>query len=317
MIFNPFCRLRVFHNIHSYLVDKSTAVTTGTFDGMHIGHHKLLSKLTEMCDENNLKSVLLTFDPHPRKVLFPDDHGLQLLNTLDEKLELLEATGIDDVIVHPFSVEFSRTSALYYVRDLLVQKLSMKKLVIGYDHQFGRNREGSIDQLKEYAPLYGFDVSEIPAQDIDDISVSSTKIRNALRNGEVKKAACFLNYNYFITGSVVKGRQRGKGLGFPTANIQVHSDTKLIPEIGVYAVKVLVNDKSYDGMLNVGYNPTFETIQDRSIEVNLFDFDEDIYNRNIRVYFIDRIRDELRFVSGEELIMQLNEDKLSVQRLLG
>lgn len=301
--------MRVFHDIHSYLVEKDTAVTTGTFDGIHIGHKKILSRLTEMCQQQSLRSVLLTFDPHPRKVLFPDDHGLQLLNTLDEKLELLEKTGIDDVIVHPFTKEFSRTTALYYVRDLLVQKLSMKKLVIGYDHQFGRNREGSIDQLREYAPLYNFDVSEIPAQDIDDVSVSSTKIRKALLAGEVDKASSFLSYDYFVTGSVVEGKKRGAGLGFPTANIQVNSDTKLIPGMGVYAVKVLVDDVFYFGMLNIGHNPTFGSNSPRTMEVNIFDFDQDIYQENIRVYFLARIRDEKKFNNPEELVAQLRIDK--------
>lgn len=301
--------MRVFHDIHSYLVEKDTAVTTGTFDGIHIGHKKILSRLNEMCHQQALRSVLLTFDPHPRKVLFPDDHGLQLLNTLDEKLELLEATGIDDVIVHPFTKEFSRTTAIYYVRDLLVQKLSMKKLVIGYDHQFGRNREGSIDQLREYAPLYNFDVSEIPAQDIDDVSVSSTKIRKALLAGEVDRASSFLSYDYFVTGSVVEGKKRGAGLGFPTANIQVNSDTKLIPRIGVYAVKVLVGDVFYFGMLNIGHNPTFGSNSTRTMEVNIFDFNQNIYQKNIRVYFKARIRDEKKFNSPEELVSQLNMDK--------
>jgi riboflavin kinase/FMN adenylyltransferase len=291
--------LRVFHDIHSYLVEKDTAVTTGTFDGIH----------NEMCHQQALRSVLLTFDPHPRKVLFPDDHGLQLLNTLDEKLELLEATGIDDVIVHPFTKEFSRTTAIYYVRDLLVQKLSMKKLVIGYDHQFGRNREGSIDQLREYAPLYNFDVSEIPAQDIDDVSVSSTKIRKALLAGEVDRASSFLSYDYFVTGSVVEGKKRGAGLGFPTANIQMNSDTKLIPRMGVYAVKVLVDDVFYFGMLNIGHNPTFGSNSTRTMEVNIFDFNQNIYQKNIRVYFKARIRDEKKFNSPEELVSQLNMDK--------
>lgn len=301
--------MRVFHDIHSYLVEKDTAITTGTFDGIHIGHKKILSRLSEMCQQQSLRSVLLTFDPHPRKVLFPDDHGLQLINTLDEKLELLEKTGIDDVIVHPFTKEFSRTTALYYVRDLLVQKLSMKKLVIGYDHQFGRNREGSIDQLREYAPLYNFDVSEIPAQDIDDVSVSSTKIRNALLAGEVDKASSFLSYDYFVTGSVVEGKNRGADLGFPTANIQVSSDTKLIPKMGVYAVKVLVDDAYYSGMLNIGHNPTFGAHNQRTMEVNIFDFDHDIYQKNIRVYFLARIRDEQKFNSPEELIDQLILDR--------
>lgn len=301
--------MRVFHDIHSYLVEKDTAVTTGTFDGIHIGHKKILSRLNEMCHQQALRSVLLTFDPHPRKVLFPDDHGLQLLNTLDEKLELLEATGIDDVIVHPFTKEFSRTTAIYYVRDLLVQKLSMKKLVIGYDHQFGRNREGSIDQLREYAPLYNFDVSEIPAQDIDDVSVSSTKIRKALLAGEVDRASSFLSYDYFVTGSVVEGKKRGAGLGFPTANIQMNSDTKLIPRMGVYAVKVLVDDVFYFGMLNIGHNPTFGSNSTRTMEVNIFDFNQNIYQKNIRVYFMARIRDEKKFNSPEELVSQLNMDK--------
>lgn len=308
--------MRVFHDIYSYLVEKETCITTGTFDGIHIGHRKILSQLVDMAALEDKRSVLLTFHPHPRKVLFPDDNGLKLLNTLDEKLALLEKTGIDDVIVHPFSLEFSRTTALYYVRDLLVGKLNMKKLVIGYDHQFGRNREGSIEQLKEIAPLYDFQVTEIPAQDIDDVKVSSTKIRAAIEGGELATAADYLDYNYFISGRVIHGAKRGRNLGFPTANIRVEDENKLIPKEGVYAVKVMLNDRAFGGMLNIGYNPTVSSGNEQSIEVHLFDFSEQIYDADIKVEFVKRLRNEKRFEGVDDLILQLNQDQKDAKSAL-
>ena len=300
--------LKIFRGIETYSSSRDACVTTGTFDGIHIGHKKILSKLSEEASELNCESVLVTFDPHPRKVLFPDQVGLQLINTLEEKLQLLESCKISAVIVHPFSLEFSRTSALIYVRDLLVNHVKMKKLVIGYDHQFGKNREGSIEQLAELAPLYDFSVDEIPAQDIDDVKISSTKIRYALSDGHIKEANAYLGYEFFITGTVVRGKGRGKGLGFPTANVSIEDSDKIIPKSGVYLVSVEVNGGSHKGVLNIGNNPTFESGENQSIEVHILNFHQDIYGQKVQVKFFDRIRDEVRFDSREALVAQIGRD---------
>lgn len=308
--------LNIFKSIESYHARRGSCVTTGTFDGVHIGHRSILSRLSEKAKASDLESVMVTFDPHPRKVLFPNQTGLKLLTTIDERLELLESSGIDSVIVHPFTLDFSRTSALIYVRDLLVGKAGMKKLVIGYDHQFGKNREGDIDQLKELAPLYGFEVDEIPAQEIDDVNISSTKIRNALLDGDIQTANRYLDYRFFVTGSVVKGRQRGREIGFPTANIEVSDKDKIIPRIGVYAVTVDYKAKTWDAMLNIGQNPTFEETNDLRAEVHIFDFDQSIYGEKLRINFHSRLRDEFKFDSSKALVEQLNKDEIKARELL-
>jgi riboflavin kinase / FMN adenylyltransferase len=301
--------LKIFRGIESYSSNRGACITTGTFDGVHLGHRVILNHLGALAKEADLESVIITFDPHPRRVLFPDQEGLLLINTLDEKLELLEKAGIDNVIVQPFTNEFSRTSALVYVRDLLVNQVGMKKLVIGYDHQFGKNREGSIEQLRELAPMLNFEVVEIPAQMIDDVNISSTKIRYALSDGDIVSANASLGYNFFINGDVVKGNNRGRSLGFPTANIELGHAEKILPKQGVYAVKVETKAASFSGMLNIGVNPTFGDSNKLSIEVNLFDFDEDLYGQKIRVFFNERIRNEMRFESVEELSNQMKNDK--------
>jgi riboflavin kinase/FMN adenylyltransferase len=270
---------------------------------------KIIQMLIDIAQKEERRSAMLTFHPHPRKVLFPDDHGLQLLTTMDEKLELLEQAGIDDVIIHPFSRGFSRHTAVEYVRDLLVHGLHMKHLVIGYDHRFGRNREGDIHELREMAPLFDFKVTEISAQDIDDVNVSSTKIRTALNEGDLTTANAFLGYRFSFFGKVVLGAQRGKGLGFPTANIHVLDDTKLIPRVGVYAVDVVLGDETFRGMMNIGFNPTFGDDAPKTIEVNIFDFDRDIYGRDLNIVLLKYLRDEQRFVNASDLQAQMIIDK--------
>ncbi len=308
--------MKIFRGIEEYESDRSACVTTGTFDGVHIGHKKILKQLADQAKSENQESVLVTFDPHPRKVLFPDQGGLQLINTLEEKLELLATSGIDSVIVQPFTHDFSRTTALSYVRDLLVEKVGMKHLVIGYDHQFGKNREGSIEQLSEFAPIYDFSVDEIPAQEIDDINISSTKVRYALMEGNVFEANTYLGYEFFISGMVVKGKGRGREMKIPTANIEVNDAQKIIPMSGVYSVGVSVNGENYDGLLNIGMNPTFGDNDTPSIEVHILDFQEDIYVQSIRVFFRDRIRDEIKFESKEDLLKQINIDIESSKKSL-
>lgn len=300
--------MRIFRGIEEYESDKAACVTTGTFDGVHIGHKKILSQVSAKAHAKGAVSVLVTFDPHPRKVLFPDQSGLQLINTLDEKLELLESCGIDAVIVQPFTMDFSRTTALSYVRDLLVEKVKMTRLVIGYDHQFGKNREGSIEQLSEYAPVYGFTVDEIPAQEIDAVNVSSTKVRYALNDGEIEEANSFLGYQFFVSGKVVSGKGRGRGLSIPTANLEISDKDKIIPKSGVYAVNVSVNEKLFSGVLNIGNNPTFGDDNQPTVEVHILDFEADIYDQHIRLYFKKRIRDEKKFESSDELVAQIERD---------
>ncbi|MDC1221486.1 bifunctional riboflavin kinase/FAD synthetase [Salibacteraceae bacterium] len=300
--------MKIFRGIEAYESNKTAYVTTGTFDGVHIGHKKILKQLSETAHADGALSVLVTFDPHPRKVLFPEQSGLQLINTLEEKLELLASCGIDAVIVQQFTLEFSRTTALSYVRDLLVAKVKMKKLVIGYDHQFGKNREGSIEQLSEYAPLYGFQVDEIPVQEIDQVNVSSTKVRYALNDGIIGEANTYLGYKFFMTGEVVRGEGRGKQLSIPTANISVNDDDKITPKTGVYAVEVQVDGESFLGVVNIGSNPTFGENNKPSIEVHILNFDKDIYGQKIRLYFKNRIRDEKKFDSSEQLVAQIKQD---------
>lgn len=271
--------------------------------------------LNDIARNEGRRSVMLTFHPHPRKVLFPDDHGLQLLTTMDEKLALLEEAGLDDVIIHPFSLEFSRYNAVEYVRDLLVEAIGMKHMVIGYDHRFGRNREGDIHQLLEMAPLYDFKVTEIPAQDINEVYVSSTKIRNALLEGEVQTANNYLGYSFLFKGKVVRGENRGKDLGFPTANIAYLDDTKLVPADGVYAVDVLLDGDRKRGMMNIGHNPTFGDQNEKSIEVHLFDFDGDLYGRELTVVLLKYLRSEQRFHNAEDLQAQMAKDEGSARAI--
>ncbi|MDA8714654.1 bifunctional riboflavin kinase/FAD synthetase [Flavobacteriales bacterium] len=289
---------------------KNPVVTTGTFDGVHFGHQKIIDRLKSVANKIGGESVLLTFHPHPRMVLFPNDEDLKLLSTREEKIKRLEAAGLDHLIIYPFSRKFSRRTATEYVRDLLVNEIGVKSLVIGYDHQFGRNREGNFEQLIELAGIYDFKLEEIPAQELDDVKVSSTKIRNALLQGDVKTASKYLGHDYKVSGIVVKGRQLGRELGFPTANISVLDRYKLIPGDGVYAVRVKVNKKNFKGMLNIGYRPTVGGLFKATMEVNIFEFNENIYGHYIGVEFVKRLRDEIKFDSMEELKVQLELDKI-------
>jgi riboflavin kinase/FMN adenylyltransferase len=307
--------VKVYTNINDFIGVKNPIVTTGTFDGVHLGHQKIIKRLKDLAKEETGETVLLTFYPHPRMVLFPDDNELQLINTQAEKIELLEHYGIDHLIIYPFTKEFSRLSSVEFVRNILVNTIKTKRLVIGYNHHFGRNREGSFEHLKEYGPLYGFEVEEIPAKDIDSIEISSTKIRNALLSGDVTTANTYLGHDFSISGKVIQGKQLGRTIGYPTANIQLQDKYKIVPADGVYAVKVKHNDKLYNGMLNIGNNPTIEG-KGRSIEVNIFNFNMDIYNQDATIYFIERLRNEIKFNGLDELTKQLALDKINSERIL-
>lgn len=307
--------MKVYTNIDDFKDVKNTVVTTGTFDGVHLGHQKIISRLKEVAKSINGETVLLTFYPHPRMVLFPEDNELKLITSQNEKIELLEKYGIDHLIIYPFTNEFSRLSSLEFVRNVLANKIKTKKLIIGYNHHFGRNREGSFEHLKEYGPLYGFDVEEIPAKDIDNNQISSTKIRKAVQLGDIKTANSFLGHYYSLKGKVVEGKKNGRTIGFPTINIQVEDKYKLIAADGVYAVKVKHNGMMYGGMLNVGNNPTIKG-KGRSIEVNIFDFNKDIYNEEATIYFIERLRGEVKFNNLEDLKSQLSIDKENALRIM-
>lgn len=301
---------------HQAIPDIQNAiVTSGTFDGVHFGHQKILKKIVKTAKELNGKSVVLTFWPHPRFVLFPEEKTLKLLTTFEEKAKLLEEVGIDYLIKVEFTKEFSQLSSETFIQNMLVEKLKTKKLIIGYDHRFGKNRTGSFEYLKENSHLFGFEVEEIPRQDIDDVGVSSTKIRQALFHGEVDLAAEYLGRKYSIVGTVVEGKKIGTELGFPTANVKVSEDYKLIPKDGAYAVRVKVDEKWLQGMLNVGIRPTVGGLH-RVIETHLFDFEQQIYGQKVTIEFVKHLRDEKKFDSLEDLKGQLQKDKLSSLTLL-
>lgn len=296
-------------NLQDYNSTKPSVVTIGTFDGVHIGHTKIINQLITISLKNNLTSILLSFFPHPKMVL-QNDNELKLINTIREKEGLLNSLNLDYLIIKEFTKEFSRLSALEFVRDILVNKLNAKHIIIGYDHHFGRNRTANIEQLKEFGELYDFKVTEILAQDIDDIAISSTKIRKALINGEIKLANKFLGYNFFFNGDVVHGNNIGKTISFPTANIKVDQPYKLIPKNGVYIVKTIIDNQTTFGMMNIGYNPTFNRKQ-KSIEIHFLNFNKNIYHKNLTIEMIMRIRNEIKFNSVEDLKKQLEQDKLS------
>jgi riboflavin kinase/FMN adenylyltransferase len=299
--------LEIIHSIFDFIPTQKTLVTIGTFDGVHVGHQKIIKKLVVAAKQENKKSVLLTFFPHPRMVL-QKDTSIQLINTIKEKSLQLDALGLDYLIIHPFSKEFSRLTALDFVRSFLVNQLNIAKLIIGYDHHFGKNREGNIEQLTEYSELYDFEVEEIPAQDINDVAISSTKIRKALLNGELKTANKYLGYSFSLTGKVVKGEQLGSTIGYPTANILITEEYKLIPKNGAYVVQSVIEDTVFFGMMNIGNRPTVNG-KHKTIEVHFFDFHKTIYDKEITVNLFFYLRDEKKFDSIESLKIQLEKDK--------
>lgn len=303
--------MHIYHYISEFSNLTNTIVTIGTFDGVHLGHQKIIKRLVELKNKQGGEIVLFTFNPHPRKVLFPEQTDLKLITTTEEKCELLKQFGIDYVMVYPFTKAFSQMHAEKYISDIIAKGLKTKTLVIGYDHRFGSNREGNIDTLKQFASIYHFSVEEIPAQEINQLSISSTRIRKAIDEGDVQTANEFLGYSFFVTGIVVKGKQLGRTIGYPTANIFVEDTDKLIPKIGVYAVNIILNSITYKGMLNIGTNPTTDADNKIKIEVNIFDFNKDIYGETLKVEFVKWIRDEEKFANLEELKQALANDKIA------
>ena len=306
--------MKVISNIENYTPNQACALTIGTFDGVHIGHRKIIERLVKNARENNQLAVVLTFFPHPRMVL-QKDTNIGLIDTLDEKQSLLEQLGIDVLVIHPFSRKFSRQSADEFIRDILVNRFKTAHLIIGYDHRFGRNREATVADLISAGDTYGFSVEKIEAQDIASVNVSSTKIRTALEEGDVEKAALFLNRPFKISGKVVKGQGIGKTITFPTANLWIEENYKLMPADGVYFVRSTLDEKIVYGMMNIGFRPTLDGIK-RSYEVHFFDFDEDLYDCQIQVELLKQIRREKKFKSLEELAIQLEQDRAYCQSMI-
>ena len=298
--------MKIFQSIDSFRSTKKTIITIGTFDGVHIGHQKIIEQLIDNARKEYCESLILTFFPHPRMVL-QEKSEIQLLNTIDERAELLEKYGLDNLIIHPFDKAFSRLSAEEFVKDILVDKLNIKKIVIGHDHRFGRNRTADINDLIFFGEKYDFDVQQISAQEIQEVSVSSTKIRKALEDGNIVLANEYLGYDYFFTGIVQKGKQLGRTIGFPTANIKIPENYKLIPKNGVYIVKSNFQNETKFGVMNIGTNPTVEG-KNLSIEVYYLNHNSNLYGQKIKVSILAYVRDEKKFESVALLQQQLEKD---------
>lgn len=299
--------MKIYNHLSEYQSNQKAFITIGTFDGVHIGHQKVIKKLIKNAHKKNAISVLLTFFPHPRMVL-QKDLDIKLINTINERIQLLEKIGLDVLIIQPFTEEFSRLSALEFTRNILVNKLNVSKLIIGYDHHFGKNREGNFEQLAEYAYTYGFKLKRISQKDVNNIAVSSTKIRRAIENGEIEKANKYLGYYFMLSGKVVKGNNLGEKIGFPTANLQILETYKLIPKTGVYVVKSMINNQTIFGMMNIGFRPTVSG-KNQTIEIHFFNFNADLYEKFIQIEIISYIRDEQKFESVNALKNQLIKDK--------
>lgn len=307
--------MNVYYGIKDFTKLANAVVTSGTFDGVHLGHQKILNRLNEVATETMGQSVVITFYPHPRSVISPDNKTINLLSTLDEKIELLAKNGIKHLVIIPFTREFSELSSEEFIQKILIETIGTKTLVIGFDHRFGKNREGGFDYLKENKVRYGFEIEEISRHDLENVGISSSKIRKALIEGDVPAAAYFLGRNYSISGLIVKGKQLGRTIGFPTANIQVREIAKLVPADGVYAVKVYYREEAFGGMLNIGNRPTVDGTF-KTIEVNIFDFDREIYGENLKVEFIQKIRNEQKFNGLDELKTQITKDKETCKGIL-
>ena len=307
--------MKIYEGLGEFPILKNAVVTSGTFDGVHLGHQKILQRVLEIAERINGETVLITFWPHPRLVLFPEEHKLRLLSTFEEKAKLLRELGIDHLISIPFTKEFSELSSQEFIENVLVNKIKCKKLVIGYDHRFGKNREGSFEYLQANHLKFGFELEEIPRQDVDDIGISSTKIRKALEAGDVTMALNYLGRPYELNGLVIKGQQIGRSIGFPTANIHIPNDYKLVPRDGVYAVQAAVNGNLYKAMLNIGNRPTVDGSK-KTVEAHLFDFQGDLYDMQITIYFKAFLREERKFDGLEELKAQLKLDQITAKKLL-
>lgn len=292
---------------------KNSVVTIGTFDGVHVGHQKIINRLVHIAETNKLQALVLTFFPHPRMVV-QKDSSIKLINTIDEKAAQLQQLGVDHLVLKEFTKTFSRLSALEYVRDVLVNKLKVKHIIVGYDHHFGRNRTATIEDLIEFGKFYGFEVTQIDAQEVGDVAVSSTKIRAALREGNMRVANDFLGYNFMLTGTVVKGKGLGANLSFPTANIFIEEPYKLIPKQGVYLVQSKIENQLVYGMMNIGKNPTVSQDNKTHIEVHFFNLDANLYTKILKIELLEHLRSEIKFPNIEALKVQLEKDKALAQQ---
>lgn len=306
--------LKKYSSASDYKNDRQSVVTIGTFDGVHIGHKSILKRVVETAKKEDLDSVVLTFFPHPRMVL-QQNSDLKLLNTIDERTELLRQTGLDHLVVHPFTQAFSRLTALEFARDIIVKKLRAKKVIIGYDHRFGRNRTANIDDLKKFGKTYEFEVDEISAKEIDDVAISSTKIRNALNTGDIETANNYLGYDFMISGEVVSGKAIGRTINYPTANLQLQEKYKLVPKNGIYVVKSILNGKKYYGITSIGTNPTVKGV-DKTIETHFMDFNNDLYGSEITVEFLKFLREEETFDSIETLRQEIAKDESVARKFI-
>ena len=301
--------MRVFKGLDNLPPFKNPVLTIGTFDGVHLGHAKIIERLRKKAIEVDGESIIITFDPHPRFVVAPNSTPIELLSTSQEKIKALQVLYVDNVVIVPFTKAFSDISAEAYIRDFIVSNFHPHTIIIGYDHHFGKNRQGNYELLESVKATYGFQLEEIPVQEIEHIAVSSTKIRAALHIGDIKKANELAGKYYTLEGVVIHGEKRGRLIGFPTANVHVGDAHKLIPANGVYAVKAYLKETAYKAMLNIGVRPTVSSSNHRSIEVNIIDFDQDIYDETLRIEFVDKLRDEIKFNGIDELIAQLTIDK--------
>lgn len=307
--------MKIYEGIEDFRLVPNPVVTSGTFDGVHLGHQKILNRIREIADQIGGKTVMITFWPHPRLILYPNEHNLRLLTTFEEKAKLLREFGIDHLLTIPFTKEFSELSSEEFIQNILIDKIQTRKLVIGYDHRFGRNREGSFEYLKENIDRYHFELEEISREDVDDVGVSSTKIRQALEEGEVHIANEFLGRPYELNGIIIKGQQLGRSIGFPTANIHIPHDYKLIPCDGAYAVTIDIEGETFLGMLNIGNRPTVNG-SSRTIEAHLFDFSGDLYDKRVTVHLKSYLRPEIKFSGLESLQKQLAIDKEMARKIL-
>lgn len=325
--------MKIYNHINEFQKLNNAVVTIGTFDGVHLGHQKIIARVREEAEKIDGETVMLTFFPHPRMILHPEDQNLKLITTMPEKAELLQDLGIDHLIITPFTRDFSNLAPKEYIKNILVDRIGISKIVIGYDHRFGKDRLGGLQDLLKYSSAYGYSVLEIPEQDINEVTISSTQIRKSLLNGDVDTANEFLGYKFPLNGKVIKGDQIGRTLGYPTANLFIEENYKLIPSDGIYAVEVIISDesknknqeikdpflpenvkqktKTYKGMAYIGHRPTISGMS-RNIEVNIFDFAEDIYHRHIKLVFHHFIRHDIKFENLEQLTAQLAQDKIEV-----
>lgn len=300
--------MKIYNHLSEFKRLDNAVATIGTFDGVHFGHQKIINRLCELAKSTGGESVILTFFPHPRMIIDPENHDLKMINTIEEKAEILASLGVDHLIITPFTRDFSNLSPADYIQNILVQTIGIKQLIVGYDHRFGKDRAGSTTDLLAYSRNYGYEIEEIGEQDINDVAVSSTKIRESLLNGNVALAAKYLGYNFALYGPVIKGDKIGRTIGYPTANIFIEQPYKLIPSDGIYAVTVEMENQVFKGMAYIGQRPTINGMT-RNIEVNIFDFDKEIYGQYVKMNFLEFLRSDVKFTGLEALKEQLKKDK--------